>query len=52
MTWVLSMNAYTDTSPTSSFLAVSQGVSLGGAVINGVKTGSSTESAGVLGVVP
>jgi hypothetical protein len=34
-----------------NFNLESQGASLGGAVINGVKTGSGTESASMLGVM-
>lgn len=52
MTWVLSTNACAETNPTSSLFSVSQGVSLGGAVIDGVKTDSGTESALMLGVMP
>jgi hypothetical protein len=46
------MNAYAETSPTSSFLSVSQGAIPGGAVIDGVKTGGGTENAPMLGVKP
>jgi len=48
------MNAYADTGPTNSFFAVSQGVSLGGAATDRVKTGRGAvqvESTSVLGVM-